>query len=125
MNSNHTFTYSAVDHRIEASLAMDEGTTREDAEALAAEFPKSLRVHGTTLSTYDHELRDRTGEYRHFTTGYVALSVNLQSTEKTGEFNETGLKRWASFKKHLDRLGYELEYTTPFTNSIPESELPF
>lgn len=118
----NSFTWQMTNHTINARMALPEPSTREDAQAIAAMFPKSLRVKGTTLSTFDHDLRDRTGEYRNFTVGFVAIDVKLTATEVTGSENETGIKRFRSFLKNCEKLGFEVEYKRTFGNSLTEQE---
>lgn len=115
-----SFKITASEHEgsinLKASATVE---TREDAQALAAQFPKSLRIKASCLSTYDKAHYEKTGEYINEIKGYVVIQVSLRSTGVTGEYNETGAKRWDSFKRNCSKLGIELEYAQPFSNSLP------
>lgn len=93
---------------VEASARVE---TKEEAQAIAALFPKSARVMGTTLSgCLDGNLQS--------TVGYVHFWVELQSNGVTGARNETGLKRYRSFRRWAERLGFATEWTAQYGNSI-------
>ena len=76
--------------------------TAEQAEQLAAQFPKSAKVSAETVD----ELKD--GEY--VRTGHVAQRVNLNPDENKGTTNETGLKRYEAFRKAAEKLGHNVVY---------------
>ena len=86
--------------------------TVEEAKAIAARFPKSRKVRGTSCGG----LRD--GKYT--TWGYVVLKTQLSPDGTTGTANETGIKRWFAFKKDCERLGIGIEWDgTCFRNDYP------
>lgn len=79
-------------HAVVATLA--------DAEAIAAQFPKSHKVRATTLS------RPIGGDLRNGTevVGYVEFGVRLTAT-RGNERNETGIRRYWAFRKAAGKLG--------------------
>lgn len=91
------FVVTTIPGQIRVSALLAEGTTRDDAAAIAALFPKSLKVTATRMST-------ATGE-----SGMVCLTVNTKANGVIGETNETGNKRFESFLKHAARLGFTVE----------------
>ena len=104
----NTFKWHADAFSLEARMHVP---TLEDAQAIAAMFPKSAKVRATTLS-YDH------GKI----IGTVHFHAKLLATGVTGERNEAGIRRWHSFKRNAERMGYTLEHTTPYSNSMPYDE---
>jgi hypothetical protein len=89
--------------------------TVEEAKAIAARFPKSRKVRGTSCGG----LRD--GKYT--TWGYVALHTHLYPDGTTGEKNETGIKRWFAFKRDCERLGIAIEWDGAcFRNAYPTQQ---
>lgn len=87
--------------------------TVEEARALAASFPKSTKVRGGSLST-----RTRDGEP--VVVGYVKFNANLVANGVNGGVNETGMKRYRSFRKHVAALGHPIEWGTRYSNGIDE-----
>lgn len=79
--------------------------TKEDAQAIAAMFPKSVRAFGCSLSNSDEG------------SGHVSVEVNLKATKVTGSVNEAGIKRLASALRTIERNGGAVEYAAPYTNS--------
>jgi hypothetical protein len=82
--------------------------TKEEADAFAALFPKSLRVRSSSLSTqkqYHPEL-EGTGPVK---LGYVTFDVKFSPT-KGNDANETGANRYRKFMAKLDELGYDVKW---------------
>ena len=87
--------------------------TAAEAEAYAAQFPKSWGIRGGSISG--------AGEY----TGYVDINqVNLTSNNANKGINETGLKRLRTILAGLAARGITPTYTTPYGNSY-RSEAEF
>jgi hypothetical protein len=106
--------------RFEASLALArDASTKADAEAIAALFPKSLRVKGTTL--WGHEHND-TGEFVSWSCGYVKFLADFRANGVQGAANETGAKRVASFLRKAAQLGYSTTWTQPYSNALTRDE---
>lgn len=120
------FVYFAAAHRgtanynIKAHAKLPEGTTAEDAQAIADKFPKYVKVIGTTCSTYAGTPGQ--DDYRPFDCGYVGLDLNFKQNATTGEFNESAQRRWNGFRKALAEQGWSLEYRQPFTNSMDPAD---
>lgn len=72
----------------------EEFATREEAEALHANFPKYVNAKVTRLTYWD----SREATYS------VRLEVNLQPT-KGNDRNEGGIRRYRAFRKVADTLG--------------------
>lgn len=110
--------------------------TREEAASLAARFPRSLRVKATRLSGtdyYDHEVRDdryscarlvRDGIYSYsWTVGYVTFRVDFTADGVNGGVNETGLKRYRSFRRNARRLGIPVIFVNrEYGNSVTSED---
>lgn len=88
----------------------------EEARELRSQFPKGLRLIATSLMHYEV---DGWGA----TTGLLVLDVDLRSNGVTGEVNETGIRRYRSFRKHAARLGFDTEWVMRYVNSITEDQL--
>lgn len=95
--------------------------TTELAEAVAAAgFPKSvgLRVSSLSGAEYDGDYaRDENGvfhgEWVHpWRCGIVTWRAYLSTDGVNKGKNESGLKRYRSLRRHLDRLGITAEYDT-------------
>lgn len=69
--------------------------TREQANEIAARFPKSCRVWATTHTSAEGDV-----------SGIVIFRVLDASTSKgMGEMNEAGAARLKSFLKHVEKIG--------------------
>lgn len=98
--------------------------TAEDAQAIAAQFPKSAKVRASSISGY---FKGDTTEGAYSsdpdaalaTHGYVHIEIVLQSNGVNGGVNETGIKRYRAFRKHCARLGFIVEYKADGSNSYP------
>lgn len=109
--------WDATEHAVNARLHLP---TKADAERVAAMFPKSTKVRAVTLSTHTGSL---TGDdYRSVELGTVYFHAGLAATGVTGERNETGLRRWRSFKRTAAKLGMALEYVRPYGNSLSDDD---
>ncbi len=84
---------------------------RAIAAAIAAAFPKSLRLRACSLSSQDG--------YR----PYINFHVRLSADGVNGGFNETGVKRYRSFRKQIEKLGHTAEWTMSYRNSLTEQDL--
>lgn len=85
-------------------------TTRAEADAIAAQLPKSLRVRAMGYSnspTYH---------------GYIQFRADLETNNVNGGVNETGLKRYRSLRKHLARLGHATTWVATYANSYDTEE---
>lgn len=99
--NNRNFTAKGI--FLEARL---QTATAEEAREVAAMFPKSVKARGGHVTGINTDY------------GIVTVQANLVPNGATGEVNETAVKRWAAFKKHAARLGFELAYHAPYLNSI-------
>lgn len=89
--------------------------TPEEAQAIAATFPKGCKAKATTLS------RPIDGSYLNGTerVGYIAFQGYLAPNGTTGAVNETAAKRYRQVVKAIANLGHTVEYRTPYGNSYP------
>lgn len=83
--------------------------TEEEARAIAARFPKSAGIKATTLTSHNGGAT--------LVQGYLRMGVRLVSDGVNGGVNETGLRRYRSFRRAAEKLGLDVEYTTPYSNS--------
>jgi hypothetical protein len=90
--------------------------TTDDAKQVAAQFPKSLRVGSTRLTTPEWT----PGEHRSY--GYVRLQVFLTANDANGGINEGGIKRYQSFMRHVGRLGYTVRWNPDGRAGYPTQE---
>lgn len=74
--------------------------TEADAQAVAAQFPKSLKLRGTSIHGSDWD----------GPRGYLSVRVQLSANGVNKGANESGLKRYRSFARHAGRLRYEVCY---------------
>ncbi len=110
-------TVDSPPQRIEAKLAYQDFDLMDDRDAaiklsreIADQFPKSLKVKPSLLHT--------TGGYKPF----VQLVANLTANGVNGGINETGLRRYRSFRKNAEKLGIEIEWAPAFRNSYPTEQ---
>lgn len=91
---------------VQMAVDLAEGDSKELAAELAAQFPKSAGVKTSTL-TYA-----RDGSYANgsVTVPTLRWQAHFESNGVTGSKNETGLRRYRSLRKHLDRLGYQVTW---------------
>jgi hypothetical protein len=75
----------------------------ERAEAIAALFPKSVKVHVSKM----HEYKSGTQS----TVSYLRISASLGSDGVNGGRNETGIKRYRAMMKAAERAGIVIEWT--------------
>lgn len=111
-----TFVAECAGGRITVTCALDEGTTRETAEAVAALFPRSCKLRGTTLSGR----RNAAGE--RFESGYLTFHAALHANGVHGARNETGITRYKRLLAHAAQLGYSIEWGMPFRNSLTQAD---
>jgi hypothetical protein len=78
--------------------------TNEDAKAVAASFPKSVKVRASKAYGLAN------GKWT--TCGWVTFCVEYKATGVTGTENEGGLKRLAAFRKNAAKLGFQVIKTT-------------
>lgn len=88
--------------------------TPEQAEAAAALFPKSCRVRVGTLGTYTGL---GTPDYRTFTLHTIHVSITLSADKVNGGRNETGIKRYRSIMKAINKAGLAVEWVAGCGNS--------
>lgn len=101
------FTVSATRHQIWVQARTD---TADEARAVRDLFPRSLRVNGGPLTSYadsGHSIER----------GWVELTVKLRADGANGGVNESGIRRYRSMRKHLERLGAHVEYRNTTTHS--------
>jgi hypothetical protein len=92
--------------------------TPEEAKEIASQFSKSAKVRGTTLSTYSRENPDQS-----LTRGTVHFQANLSPSGVNRGINETGLKRYRSFRKTAEKLGHPVEWHGPtFSNAYKNED---
>lgn len=88
--------------------------TVEQAREIAAQFPKSYKVRGSSLASY------ATGET--VETGIVTWNRRLNPNDSNGGTNEAGIAAYHRMVAKLDQLGYDVEWATPYANSYPTRE---
>jgi hypothetical protein len=121
-----TFRVAASEWAIEATLEVD---TPEEAREIAASFPKSAKVHGQTLHTYvadenGHAILDSEGCHQTLYHGWVSFHAKIKADDVNGGRNETGIRRYRSFSKAAEKLGFAVEYdANAFGNSLSVEEL--
>lgn len=106
--------------------------TLEDAQAFAAQFPKSWKVKSWTCSSDELQVTQRFGSTDGFTIepstissrwggrityGIVALQCKLATDGVNGGRNEAGIKRYRAFTAKLAELGIELKADTSYSNA--------
>lgn len=94
--------------RIEAGAAT---STFEEAQRVAATFPKSVKLVSTHLSG------DPDGQ-----SGYVSFNASFVANGTNGGVNETGLRRYRTFRRFAASLGHEVLWTATFGNAVTEAE---
>jgi hypothetical protein len=101
-----------VTHRDGVLRGLEVGTqvpTYEDAQEIAAKFPKSIKIKATTISGTD-------GVF-----GWVSMRLYFDVNGVTGERNESAIKRARNFLKTCDKLGLivrfdQIHYLNQITN---------
>ena len=88
--------------------------TEEEAKAFAAQFPKGVQMRGTSLIGHANGVT--------VVSGYAFTRFNFASTGVTGSKNETSIKRYRQMVKACGKLGIEITYMTPWSNSYPSRE---
>lgn len=97
---------------ITVGIRFPRGTDRAVAEALAAEFPKSAKVKVVTLSTHTP------GDFSDaFDVPTLRFRADLRSNGVNGGVNETGLRRYRSLRRTIEKLGLAVEWTATSNNS--------
>lgn len=86
--------------------------TQADAQEFVTTLPKGVRAKPTTLHTHD-------GAGNTVLLGLVAVHFQFVSNGTTGAVNEAAQKRYRQMVKAFSKLGVEVEYTTPYSNSYP------
>lgn len=81
--------------------------TEAEAEAFAAQFPKSHKFRAGEVTNW----RDRSS------TGVARSSTKLAADDINGGANETGIKRYRSILRKAEQLGVAVEYNDPGTVS--------
>lgn len=81
--------------------------TADVARDLAAQFPKSVKLRGGGISGCSEG------------SGYISLLVDLRPNGSNGGINETGLRRYRSFRKTCAKLGLETAWGSRSRNSYP------
>jgi hypothetical protein len=116
-----TFRSTLDSFRIEAVLYLQ---TKEEAEAVVAQFPKSYGVKASTFATprpeeFGFEATDHNGNERARNTvlGSVIIDAIVRPDGVNGGINESGIKRIKSFLKKAAELGYMVEYDDKYWNA--------
>lgn len=68
----------------------------EEASEIAAQLPKSLRIRVNRVVGEEYVV--------------IGFDAQLTANDSNGGANEAGIKRYRSLRKHLDRLGYTVEF---------------
>lgn len=89
--------------------------TPEQAEAAAALFPKSCRIRTGRLSTYVGTFGQP--DYRDFWLYTIDVSIKLSSDRVNSGKNETGIKRYRSIMKAVEKAGLAVEWVAGYGNS--------
>lgn len=105
-----TFEIDATPFSVTARLGVD---TPEQAREIAASFPKGAKVRGGAVSIAG------TGRVE----GYVSFTASIAADGVNGGRNEAGIKRYHTFRRTAEKLGYGLAYVPRFGNSLTEAEL--
>lgn len=93
---------------IEASAAV---LTLEEAQRVAAMFPKSVKLVSSHLSGDPEGNR-----------GCVTFIASLSANGTNGGVNETGLARYRTFRRVAATLGCDVVWETTFGNAVSEVE---
>lgn len=106
-----TFEFSGYtqDGQVAAVRVMANVDTPEQAAAIAATFPKWLKVIGTHCSGWRGESKDYT------TWGIVSFQASLTTDGVNKGINETGLKRLKRFLSLVPYRFYAYEISNPAT----------
>lgn len=88
---------SGIAQHVDVRLTAD---TREQAEEIAALFPKSVKAKAWTMTHGN-------GSKSHF----VGMWADFISTGATGAKNETSIKRYRSFLRHAEKQGFVVEFS--------------
>lgn len=99
----------ACEYWIKASI---EVASVADAKALAAQFPKAIGLRALRLLGGPTEA-----------SGIVEFQARISADGVNGGTNEAGIKRYRSFRKHLDRHGIEVNWRMRYANAWTEAEL--
>jgi hypothetical protein len=91
-----------------STLAAD----RDEAEAFVAKFPKSVKLGVSVFGNSGNHAR----------MGFVQQSIKLSANGVHGEKNETGIKRYYTFKKACAKLGITIVMNTHSANSYESLE---
>lgn len=78
--------------------------TVEIAEAYAAEFPKGAKIRASRLTAPDRV----NGGWRDY--GLITGSIGFKADGVNGGINETGLKRYRTWIKALDKLDHTIVF---------------
>lgn len=84
--------------------------TAEQAQDLAAIFPKSVKAIGKAA----YRLEDMTT--RKF--GVIEVEAIIKANKNTGEKNEAGIKRLKSAIKAINAAGFDVEYAAKDWNNV-------
>ena len=118
---DNTFHVAATEGGFGASMVVELGTQ----DQVAALFPKSYKVSGTTLGreTLQSLTEVPAGlsipeivkhpSYGFETVGYVTIQANFRADGVNGGKNETGIKRARSFLAKAEALGFQVEWDEP------------
>lgn len=90
--------------------------TSEEADAIVALFPKSVKVWATTLDGITE-----TGSSE-LITHLVMLRVILTANSVTGAVNETGTRRVRAFLRTIRANGFEIVEPMGYRNSVTLAE---
>lgn len=88
--------------------------TEAERDAWASQFPKGCNLKPQTVSSFT------TAPYTTFTYYRSAAHANLAANKANGGVNESGVKRLKAILRACDKLGIEVTYVTPFTNSFAD-----
>jgi hypothetical protein len=83
-----------------------------ERDAILALFPKSARLHATSLSRMG---TDENGGSR--TLGYISSTIKLATDGVNGGRNETGIKRLHSILRAAEKAGLVVEYSAAAGNA--------
>ena len=89
-----------VDFSLNTFFAI-EFTEMEDAQAFASQFPKYCKARVTTCH---HVGRDSEGNNINYVSPEVLLDTTIKTDERTGEANETAIKRAAKIRNVIQNI---------------------
>ena len=125
-NNPKAFRVNATPAKFRATLYLE---TREEAEQLCRQFPKSHRVCASSTSTQnpdwtrEHGFGNEEVPYS-CNVPHLSIEVDLRPDGVKGERNETGERRIRNFARKARALGYTFElYCVNYSNVSDDEQI--